>query len=109
MPVPWLQIVQWVPSILELSRELLNRSRRLPPTSAGHSADPADHAARLAALEENERRQAELVSRMAEQTAQLTAAVTVLHRQTRWLVLGQCLAAGIALLAVVIAVSRGVP
>jgi hypothetical protein len=46
---------------------------------------------------------------MAEQTAQLTAAVTVLHRQTRWLVLGQCLAAGIALLAVVIAVSRGAP
>ncbi|HEY7378801.1 MAG TPA: hypothetical protein VH542_08975 [Steroidobacteraceae bacterium] len=102
MAVPWFQIVQWVPSILELSRELLNRSRR--PATA-----PSDPTARLAALEENDRRQAELLNRMAEQTAQLTAAVTVLHRQTRWLVLGQCLAAGIALLAVVIAVSRGAP
>ncbi|HZF25226.1 MAG TPA: hypothetical protein VEZ88_03110 [Steroidobacteraceae bacterium] len=100
MPVPWLQIVQWVPSILELSRELLTRSRR--PTAA----PPGDPSARLAALEENERRQAELLNRMAEQTAQLTAAVTVLHRQTRWLIFGQCLAAGIALLAVVVAVSR---
>ena len=102
MPVPWLQIVQWVPSILELSRELLNRSKRPP-------APPGDPTTRLAALEENDRRQAELLNRMAEQTAQLTAAVTVLHRQTRWLILGQCLAAGIALLAVVIAVSRGTP
>ena len=100
MPVPWLQIVQWVPSILELSRELLNRSRR--PVAA--TADPT---ARLAALEENDRRQTELLSRMAEQTAQLTAAVTVLHRQTRWLIIGQFLAAGIALLAMIIAVGRG--
>jgi|SRR5262245_57105103 len=100
MPVPWLQIVQWVPSILELSRELLNRSRRpVAPTT--------DPATRLAALEENDRRQTELLSRMAEQTAQLTAAVTVLHRQTRWLIIGQFLAAGIALLAVIIAVGRG--
>ena len=87
MPVPWVQIVQWVPSILEVSKELLNRSRRLPPASAGIPADPADPAARLAALEENERRQAELVSRMAEQTAQLTAAVTALHRQMQWLMI----------------------
>jgi hypothetical protein len=102
MPVPWLQIVQWVPSILELSRELLNRSRRPPPP-------PSDPTERLAALEENDRRQTELLSRMAEQTAQLTAAVTVLHRQTRWLIVGQFLAAGIALLAVFVAVTRGTP
>ncbi len=103
MPVPWIQIVQWVPSILELSKELLNRSRRVPSAPGGAPADPA---ARLAALEENERRQAELVSRMAEQTAQLTAAVTALHRQMQWLIVGQCIAAGVALLALVLAISR---
>jgi hypothetical protein len=103
MPVPWIQIVQWVPSVLELSKELLNRSRRVPSAPGGAPADPA---ARLAALEENERRQAELVSRMAEQTAQLSAAVTTLHRQMQWLIVGQCIAAGVALLAVVLAISR---
>ncbi len=40
MPVPWIQIVQWVPSILELSKELLNRSRRLPPAPGGTPAIP---------------------------------------------------------------------
>jgi dienelactone hydrolase len=103
MPVPWIQIVQWVPSILELSKELLNRSRRVPSAPGGAPADPA---ARLAALEENERRQAELVSRMAQQTAQLSAAVTALHRQMQWLIVGQCIAAGVALLALVLAISR---
>src|SRR5215510_10245718 len=102
MPVPWVQIVQWVPSILEVSKELLQRTRRLPPPTK-IPADPSDPLARLAALEENERRQAELVSRMAEQTAQLTAAVTALHRQTQWLMAGQWLTTGIALLAVVLA------
>ena len=100
MPVPWIQIVQWVPSILEVSRELLHRSRRLPAVQDG------DIATRLAALEDNEKRQAELVNRMAEQTAQLTAAVTALHRQTQWLMLGQGIALAFALLAIVIVMSR---
>jgi hypothetical protein len=106
MPVPWVQIVQWVPSILEVSRELLQRTRRLPPAPKGIPADPSDPLARIAALEENERRQAELVSRMAEQTAQLTAAVTALHRQTQWLMVGQWVTTGLALLAVVLALNR---
>ena len=104
MPVPWIQIVQWVPSILELSKELLNRSRRVPSAPGGAPADPA---ARLAALEENERRQAELVSRMAQQTAQLSAAVTsaspadaMADRRP------MAVAAGVALLALVLAISR---
>ncbi len=43
---------------------------------------------------------------MAEQTAQLTTAVTALHRQMQWVIVGQCIATGVALLAVVLAVSR---
>jgi hypothetical protein len=107
MAVPWIQIVQLMPSILEVSRELLKRSRRAvapppPVVTDAHTADGA-LAARIAALEENERRQAELVTNIADQLAQLTAAVTVLHRQTRRLVLGQITAVVIAVIAVLIA------
>ena len=85
MAVPWLQIVQLVPSIVDVSRELLKRSKRVPEGAPGVPADTSEIAARIAALEENERRQAELVSQMAEQMAQLTRAVTALHRRVVWL------------------------
>lgn len=86
MPVPWLQIVQLVPSILDVSRELLRKSRNTPPLPPVNAADITNAAAeRIARLEENERRQAELINQMAEQIAGLTRAVTVLHRRVIWL------------------------
>jgi hypothetical protein len=86
MAVPWLQIVQLVPSIVEVSRELLKRTKREPPPEAMALPQSADELAeRVLRLEENERRQAELVSEMAEQLANLTRAVTALHRQVMWL------------------------
>jgi uncharacterized coiled-coil protein SlyX len=107
MAVPWVQIVQLMPSILEVSRELLKRARRAGPTPppVATEATTADTplAARITALEENERRQAELVTNIADQLAQLTAAVTALHRQTRRLVFGQITAVVIAVVAVLIA------
>lgn len=95
MPVPWLQIVQLVPSILDVSRELLKKTRRVPAADDppqlsklqelnGETA--AALLSRIAALEENERRQAELVEKMAEQIAVLSRAVTALHRQGTWLI-----------------------
>jgi uncharacterized coiled-coil protein SlyX len=107
MPVPWVQIVQFMPSILELSRELLKRSRRVEPpaapvVTAGGSATAALES-RIAALEENERRQAELVTNIAEQLAQLTVAVTALHRHSRQLLFGQLTAISIAVIALLIA------
>jgi uncharacterized coiled-coil protein SlyX len=107
MPVPWVQIVQFMPSILELSRELLKRSRRMSPSptpavTTGGSTTAALET-RIAALEENERRQAELVTNIAEQLAQLTVAVTALHRHTRRLLLGQLCAVAIAVIAILIA------
>ena len=33
MPVPWLQIVQLVPSILDVSRELMKRTKQAPPSA----------------------------------------------------------------------------
>jgi hypothetical protein len=107
MAVPWVQIVQLMPSILEVSRELLKRSRRAvtpaPTVVTEAPAGDAALAARISALEENERRQAELVTTMADQLAQLTAAVTALHQQARRLMLGQITAVVIAVIAVLIA------
>ncbi len=108
MPVPWIQLVGLMPSILEVSRELLKRTRR-PPTptdTAGRVDNEAASSvleARISALEENERRQAELVTTMADQLAQLTTAVTALHRQTRGLLLGQLAAGIVAVIALVFA------
>jgi uncharacterized coiled-coil protein SlyX len=107
MPVPWLQIVRLMPSILDVSRELLRRTRRLPPESveAGNDVVVAGPALepRVAALEDNERRQAELVTTMADQLAQLTTAVTALHTQMRRLQVGLGAAGIVAVVAIVLA------
>jgi len=112
MAVPWAEIVRLMPSILELSRELMRRARRLPaiePPDPDESNAPAIAAleAHVQALEENERRQAELVTNMADQLEQLTTAVTALHRRWRVLVLGQITVGIIALVALVFAVRPG--
>jgi hypothetical protein len=80
MPVPWLKIVQWVPSILDLSRDLARRTKQTPPEPG---LSTVNLETRIAALEENERRQAELVESMAQQSASLSDAVTLLHRGQR--------------------------
>ena len=104
MPVAWVQIVRLMPTILEVSRELLKRARR--PAAAGSSTEPGRTLeARINALEENERRQAELITTMADQLAQLTAAVTALHRQTRRLVFIQVATAVVAVVALVLALT----
>src|SRR5688500_18271683 len=102
MAVPWIQIVRWAPQIITLSRELLQRSRRMPETTSGqpHTADLVELAQRIAALEDNERRQAELVERMAEQQAQLARALVALHKRQNQLIAAiGVLAAGLALVA----------
>jgi hypothetical protein len=98
MPVPWLQIVQLVPSIVEVSRELLKRTKQLPPPELVPETQDVDELIqRILRLEENERRQAELVNEMAQQLANLTRAVTSLHQQSLWL-------GGTAVVAIVVAV-----
>jgi hypothetical protein len=109
MPVPWAQIVRLMPSILELSHELLRRTRRRPPESEQPVPDdkPSATAAlesRVLALEENERRQAELVTNMADQLEQLTTAITALHGQWRILVGGVVVVGVVAVVALGLAV-----
>jgi len=107
MPLPWLQIVQLVPSIVEVSRELLKKTRRSTPSAAVADSSDADGvaamAARIATLEENERRQAELVNQMAEQIAVLTRALTDLQQRQLWLILATAGSLCLAIAALVIA------
>jgi len=87
MPVPWKQLIMFTPQIIDLSRELLKRARGKPePGELVRAADPGDLGQRIAALEENERRQAELVERMATQQAELSRAVVTLHKRQKWLI-----------------------
>ncbi len=101
MPVPWLQIVQLVPSILDVSRELLRKQRNLPPPVTLDASED-ELVLRVAQLEENERRQAELINQMAEQIAQLSRAGATLYRRTIWLTA----ALGIAIVLAVIGIAR---
>jgi hypothetical protein len=114
MPVPWAQIVRLMPSILEVSHELLKRTRRQvasdpPPVQDDNASAIAALQSRIQGLEENERRQAELVTNMADQLEQLTTAVTALHRQWRILVAGQVAVGIVAVVALVVALHLGVP
>jgi hypothetical protein len=98
MPVPWVKLLVFAPQIIDLSRELLKRARgRSAATALARADDPADLPLRVAALEENEQRQAELVERMATQQAELSQAVVVLHSRQRWLI-GAVLLLGAVLL-----------
>lgn len=102
MPVPWLQIVQLVPSILDVSRELLRKTRSLPPPPIESLPNgDNDLQAHVLRLEENERRQAELINQMAEQLASLSKAVTVLHQRAIWLTAGLSVAIVLAVVALV--------
>jgi uncharacterized coiled-coil protein SlyX len=107
MAVPWLRIVQLVPSVLDVSRELLRRTQATPPSPSGSNMPLTDEelTRRVAALEENERRQAELVSQMAEQLAALARAVTSHHRQLTWLTIGL----GVSLVTALIALGIALP
>jgi hypothetical protein len=111
MPVPWNQIVQLMPSIIDVSRELLRRTRApTQPKEAGQNrvALPvtAELQERVRVLEDNEQRQAELSTRMAQQLSQLTMAVTDLHRQVRWLLIAVAATGVVAVTALVMLALR---
>jgi hypothetical protein len=108
MAVPWLQIVNLMPSILDVSRELLKRTRKLSPEGLPSPSEAGERAedvreVRIRALEENERRQAELIKTIADQLAQLADAATALHKVTRWLIGGLVGTAVVAVAALVVA------
>ncbi|HEU4604116.1 MAG TPA: hypothetical protein VFS24_19225, partial [Steroidobacteraceae bacterium] len=80
--------VQLAPSIIDVSRELLKLSKKAPadpPLVANTLESESELAQRVVALEQNERRQAELLNQMAQQLDVLSQAVTVLHKRMLWL------------------------
>ena len=98
MALPWLQLVQLVPSIVDVSRELLKKNK-------GPQIDPhapqtmSELELRVAQLEDNERKQAELVSQMAEQLAVLTRMLVELRARMFWVggvAIAALIAAGVA-------------
>jgi len=107
MAVPWAQIVRFMPTIIEVSSELLKRTRRSPSKEvAANGTVVPNFEGRVAMLEETERRAAELDAQMADQLGQLTHAVTALHAQNRrlvWMLIGTGV---IAVIALVVALVR---
>jgi hypothetical protein len=104
MALPWLQIVQLVPSIVDVSRELLRKSKRPEPEIEPESRTDAALVLRLKELEDNEQRQAELVGQMAEQISKLTRALTTLHTRTLWLGYTIAITATVAVGALIVAI-----
>src|SRR3954463_12763310 len=85
MAMNWGYLLRYAPHLISLSRDLMQRSKQTPAPSKALTR-PTDNDVlreRVAALEENERRQAELVEKMAEQQATLVTAIDLLLRQQR--------------------------
>lgn len=96
MAIPWMQIVKWAPSIVQVSRELLRRTQSEPPVDV-HGASRDELAQRVLELEENERRQAQLINQMAEQLAQFSHVLLAMRQRLLWLTIA---AAATGLLAI---------
>lgn len=100
MAIPWFQIARLVPEIVSVSRELLQQTRNSRPGTM------KELDARVAALEQNERKQAELIAKMAHQLAAVSQAVTSLRRESLILRVVAALSLLAAIVALVVALWR---
>jgi len=101
MGIPWIRIARLTPVVLGLAREILD----LKPAPTPTGPDPK-LAARLAALEAMERRQAEALHALAEETAALAEAAAELRRQQRLLLAVAAAAAVLGAAALLVALLR---
>jgi hypothetical protein len=100
MPIPWLTIVKQAPVLLAAADALLSSSRR---RVGGPSNELPDLHQRLAAVEEHQRAQTELVKQLADQVHALAAGVQANARTTR-VALGLALGAvGVSVLTALLA------
>lgn len=97
MAIPWFQIVKLVPEIVSLSKQLLHQTKTAQSTGAKPLED------RVAELEVNEQKQAELVASMAQQLAAMTDALTALRKQVSAFRLFSVISLILALAAIVAA------
>ena len=97
MAVPWARLALLAPTVLGLARELLQ------PKKPAQAPPLKDLEARLAAIQDTQRKEAEVVHALAEQTAALADAAAALRRQSR-VILGVAIA-GAVLAAIALAVA----
>lgn len=84
--VPWKQVLPYIPSVVETAKDLLRAAKKsgLAASADGGPVAP-DLAGRVAQLENNERRQAELVQAMAEQQERFTVSLRILESRLQLL------------------------
>ena len=97
--IPWRAILENAPAIARSADALL--SRTATPRPHGDSPHEAYRllADRVAALEQRDRETAELLTRVTDQLADVTAATEVLEARSRWLLMIAAAALVLALLA----------
>ena len=97
--IPWRAILANAPAIARSADALL--SRTATPRSHGESPREAYRllADQVEALEQRDRETAELLSRVTDQLANVTAATEVLEARSRWLLMIAAAALVLALLA----------
>lgn len=99
--IPWGDVVQATPGIVKGARDLWSRTRKakaeVQAPEAPLSGDAAQLAQRLRQLEEEQLEASQLINTLAEQNAQLVAALDKLRRRVRMLgAFGVLLALGLA-------------
>jgi hypothetical protein len=97
--IPWLAILENAPAIARSANALLSRTATQRP----HADSPAEAhrllVERVAALEQRDRETAELLTRITDQLADVTAATAVLEARTRWLLMIAVAALALAFVA----------
>jgi hypothetical protein len=102
--IPWGDVVQATPGVVTGARELWSRTRRAKGDAPAHTVAPepgdaAQLALRVRQLEEEQLEASQLINALAEQNAQLVAAMDKLRTRVRALAaLGVLLALGLGAL-----------
>ncbi|WP_050466260.1 hypothetical protein [Herbaspirillum chlorophenolicum] len=87
--IPWVDVVQATPGIVRGARDLWSRTRRAKSEAEAHEGtilapgDTAQLAARIEQLEVEQLEASRLINTLAEQNAQLVAALDAVRRRTR--------------------------
>ena len=91
MPIPWLKLITHAPTVLSLSRQVLQLSRQTPRDAEQEDA--------VRALTADLQRQAEVLHALAGQVEGLTAAMAALRRAMIWAISLGAVAAFLAAVA----------
>ena len=98
MAIPWFQIVKLVPEIVSVSKQLLHQTQTVRRSGSERALEE-----RVAELEENERKQADLVAQMAQEIAGMIEAGTALQRRCAAAIVVAVVSLLVAVIAVIVA------